>query len=360
MISKLKRIFEIFKESVINRRKKSALFYIIENADWSIRHDGINIISNIEMIEATTSTRAYGARNAIVHYGSVNTFFRRAKLRLPHTSNRIVVTWFHVEPDDQRTGLIQKALPHVDIWHTSCLMTREKLIRIGIPSDKITIIPLGVKLDKFKPAVPSAKIFSKKYLGIPINKIVVGSFQKDGIGWGKGLDPKWVKGPDIFCDVIERLAIKHNIFVLLTGPARGYVKSRLDKARIPYHHDYVTTPDELVRYYKALDLYLVTSRVEGGPKSILESMASGIPLISTRVGMAPDIIHHGESGLLAEIDDSPMLFSYADQIINDPALAIRLAENGLKTVQNFGWDRIATLYYEKLYSPLIGQSKELK
>ena len=110
--------------------------------------------------------------------------------------------------------------------------------------------------------------------------MVIGSFQKDGKGWGEGNEPKLIKGPD----------------VLLTGPARGYVKTGLESLKIPCKHLYLQDYREIGKYYQALDAYLVTSREEGGPKGVLESMASGIPLISTRVGQAQDLVKQGING----------------------------------------------------------------
>ena len=52
-----------------------------------------------------------------------------------------------------------------------------------------------------------------------------------------------------------------------------------------------------------MDLYLITSREEGGPKGLIESMAAGVPVVSTRVGMAPALIKDGINGAIAAVDD---------------------------------------------------------
>jgi glycosyltransferase involved in cell wall biosynthesis len=59
----------------------------------------------------------------------------------------------------------------------------------------------------------------------------------------------------------------------------------------------------LLPFYHALDLYLVTSRQEGGPKALLESMASGVPVVTTRVGQAMDLVRHGENAWMVDVDD---------------------------------------------------------
>src|SRR4029453_9306139 len=101
--------------------------------------------------------------------------------------------------------------------------------------------------------------------GLATTAFVAGSFQKDGVGWGEGLEPKLVKGPDVLLAAVERLreAVPHRP-VRLTGPARGYVRQGLDDLGVPYRHVSARSRDELAQAYHALDVYLVSSRQEGG------------------------------------------------------------------------------------------------
>jgi glycosyltransferase involved in cell wall biosynthesis len=235
------------------------------------------------------------------------------------------------------------------LWHTSCNIARDKLIEFGIPKEKITVIPLGVSLNVFSVPTSQQKESVRSKLGISKGKVVIGSFQKDGDGWGRGLKPKLIKGPDIFCDVIEQLQKQYDLFVLLTGPARGYVKGRLEKAGVPYLHHFLTSLDELAEYYKAIDLYIVASRQEGGPKSILESLASGVPLVTAKVGMAPDVITDGVNGFLTSVGDVGEIAKKASYIIENRDLRNEFRVNGLKTVKNYDWPVIASLYKKNIY-----------
>jgi glycosyltransferase involved in cell wall biosynthesis len=56
----------------------------------------------------------------------------------------------------------------------------------------------------------------------------------------------------------------------------------------------------MVEFYQGLDACICASRVEGGPHSLLEASACGVPVISTRVGLAPELIDSGSNGLLVE------------------------------------------------------------
>ena len=334
----------------------SVLYYIIEPADWSIKWDGKYItenLNNLKLIRARTTTIHFGIRNQIIHFGSINTFLTSKGFKKPHKSNKVVLTWFHVAPDDTRIRFVKEAQKYVDVVHTSSPITRKKLIEIGIPEERIVVVPLGVDLNLFKPISLEEKQKIRKEIDIPKDKIVIGSFQKDGAGWGEGLEPKWVKGPDIFVKVVDGLKKDYDIFVLLLGPARGYVKRELDKRGIPYKHIFLKNYLEIPKYYNTLDLYLVTSREEGGPKAVLEAMASCIPLVSTKVGMAEDVINDGYNGLLADVNDVEMLTERAGKILDEGDMSKKMAENGLETVRNYSWEKIAKKYHEMIYLPLM-------
>jgi glycosyltransferase involved in cell wall biosynthesis len=105
--------------------------------------------------------------------------------------------------------------------------------------------------------------------------------------------------------------------VLLTGPARGYVKNGLERLRIPFRHALVSGPGAMGECYQALDAYVVSSRDEGGPKAVLEAMACGVPLITTRVGQAVDLVVSGRNGWLVDLEDAEGLAHAAEQALAD-------------------------------------------
>jgi glycosyltransferase involved in cell wall biosynthesis len=91
---------------------------------------------------------------------------------------------------------------------------------------------------------------------------------------------------------------------------------------------------EIAKLYRALDLYVVSSRQEGGPKAVLESMATGVPLVTTHVGQAMDLVRHGENAYMTAIEDVEALAFYSLQVYrsNEADLQSMLAE-GLKTAK---------------------------
>lgn len=340
--------------------KNRKIYYIVEPIGWSINWDGKYITENIKRVFKhpakvlkISKIRLSRIQNQILHFGSRSTY-------LPYNheyinkNNKIIMTWFHgTDEDIEYIRLLPKISKDLSVIHTSCTITRDQLIRWGAAHEKIKIIPIGVDIDLFNSMKKYNKKDIRKGLGIPDNVTCIGSFQKDGDGWGEGNSPKMIKGPDIFCDVIEKLNKRYPVFVLLTGPARGYVKNRLDKAGIPFKHFYLKNYLNIVKFYKALDLYLISSRAEGGPKALLESFASGVPLVSTDVGMVHDIAQNGSNALVSEADQIESLVNNCRRVIEDYDLKSRLISGGYKTVKDFDWKIIAGRYYREIYSKLF-------
>lgn len=344
------RKIQIFKNLAGNHYLRKKVNYIIEDANWAIRDVGYQITSRTPESRMTTSFE--GIKNSIIHFGSINTIPIKNNhiIQWPHKSNRIIVTCFHVSPGDPRVELIGKLDKRIDLWHTSCSITKKELIRHGASEEKVKVIPLGIDLDKFYPASSEAKKELRNKFEIPYGKIVIGSFQKDGNGWGEGLEPKLIKGPDIFLKVISRLKEDFDIHCLLSGPARGYIKKGLEEMNIPYTHKYYENPWEVAECFRACDLYIMASRVEGGPKSILESLASGVPLVATKVGMVTDVLQEGQDAFLAEPEDAVMISEKVHFLLHNTTQTERFTSNGLEKVKLYSWDKIAERYHSELYS----------
>ena len=336
-------------------QKQRQLVYLIEKGDWSIKWDGYYITRNLPAsLSPVTSRPNDRMKNKILHFGSKHLFFREKGYKKPHKSNKSVVTWFHVTPGDTTLEYIPPAMKYIDILHTSCSTTLNILLEHGAMKEKTVVIPLGVDTEKFKPPIGQEYENIRQRLGIPKDRICIGSFQKDGVGWGEGLEPKMIKGPDILCDVLEELHQEFPIHVLLTGPARGYVKHRLQQSNIPVTYHYLLNYLDIVDYYKALDLYIVSSRAEGGPKAILEAMACGVPLVTTKVGMVNEIIQNRINGFVVKGND---IVNELVDLARNVIMEVDKDEYCTKAVsyaKKNDWKVISSRYYNEIYSKLIG------
>jgi glycosyltransferase involved in cell wall biosynthesis len=255
------------------------------------------------------------------------------------TRHRISLDYLHGTPGShpafarllEALGRRQSRVERVRVSHAAM---ERCVLEAGIAPAKVHRIALGVDVGMFAVQTPASRAAARARLGLPAAALVVGSFQKDGVGWGEGLEPKLIKGPDVLVDALDALRARvRDVCVLLTGPARGFVKRGLEQRGIPYRHRLVGDHAEIGECYQALDVYVVASREEGGPKAVLEAMASGVPLVTTRVGQAADLVVHRENGLLVEIEDKEALADAACAAVSDTELRAKLVAHGRRTAE---------------------------
>jgi glycosyltransferase involved in cell wall biosynthesis len=343
---------------VINKTKK--IYYIVEPANWVINWEGIYISKYIRLLYnkpvkllKPSKLRLSIIKNQIIHFGSRNVYLPQ-NYKYVNENNNLILTWYHgTDRDIQYIESLKEASKELSIIHTSCTISKDNLIRWGVDKDKIVVIPIGVDIKLFREAAAYNRESIREKLGIPAGSICIGSFQKDGEGWEEGNSPKYVKAPDVFCEVVKRLGKRYPVFVLLSGPARGYVKNQLQSSGIPFKHLYLKDYQDIAELYRAIDLYIVSSRAEGGPKALLESFASEVPLVSTDVGMVHDIGINGYNSMISKIDDVESLTRNCERIIDDENLRKKIIRGGFETVKDFDWNIIAKRYYEEIYSRFL-------
>lgn len=339
----------LVKKPSSNNTKKRNVIYIVENANWSIKADGQEICKRVRALgrKAFIDSSSLLYAGNILHFGSGYSFSQEA-FRKTSRNNKVIVTFFHGKYGDhplldQLLDKLKNNISNIDAIAVANSTMQSRFLDMGVPKEKLYFIPLGVDLNFFKPLSEQERLNRRTQKNIPEDAFVVGSFQKDGDGWGEGLNPKMIKGPDVFCDAMKTLKEKHkkNVFCLLSGPARGYVKKRLEEDGIPYLHYYFDDPNEVAQLYQLLDAYAVSSREEGGPKAILESLACGVPLVTTDVGMAKDVLEGQECGFICPVEDSSAIANALNQIAQDPCLREQLKVKGLQRVQKYSWEQTA-------------------
>lgn len=217
------------------------------------------------------------------------------------------------------------------------------LISKGVQKGKIFKIPIGINLIKFPFVNRKKREKIKDKRGLK-NFLVIGSFQKDGIGWSDGNKPKKIKGPDIFLKIVNELSKKNKIHVVLTGPSRGYVKKKLSDLKISFEHHYLKNYYDIIKYYSMIDAYIVSSREEGGPRSLLESMASGVIIYSTKVGQAKEIIQNGKNGFLYDLSEVKKIAKMISKNYYDLKKSDRIIKQARKNAKNFSYKKTRRLW----------------
>jgi glycosyltransferase involved in cell wall biosynthesis len=331
-------------------RDHSRLFIVGDRLGWSIDDDRTRLAATARRLGyEVASNRFLRLRRGQPVFQ--HNHFNALQPRWLESSHRLGLSYFHGRPGtagypefDRAYEALRRSADRIDRVQVTHAEMRELVVDAGVPAERVFKIPIGVELERFPLVAEPARAFDG-----PESAFVIGSFLKDGVGMDDGLEPKLLKGPDTFVAVVERLReVIPEIFVLLTGPARGYVRRELDRLGIPYRHVLLGSRDELTRTYGSVDVCLVCSRQEGGPKAVLEAMASGMPLVSTRVGQATELVTDGKNGLLTDVDDIDALVAAVVRVHDDPALRARLRRAGRATAEAHAEERLDPLWAELL------------
>ncbi len=202
----------------------------------------------------------------------------------------VVTTIHHIEFDTYSAdSAMYKAVDQITTrYHVTCNKVKKDLRKITFK--EIIVSNFWINENVFIPMNSSKNIFRQQFQ-IPSNVYAVGSFQKD-TDKNDTTKPLNNKGADILFGILLDMRVtKPNLFVVLTGYFREYLITRLQSAQIPFIYHQCVTRENLNKLYNTLDLYVVASRVEGGPRAIMECAITRTPIISTDVGIADTILN---------------------------------------------------------------------
>lgn len=280
-----------------------------------------------------------------------------------HLAEKYVIA--HI-PHDVKNMLMRpdylRILPFVNRWIVTSRRAKRMLDEVRLVGN---YIPSPVDLEKFcrmDKQDPELERIRNEY-NIPSDTYLIGSFQRDT----EGIDlktPKYIKGPDIFFEMIKRIyKLNKDICVILAGPRRFWLINQLSRETIPFIHvgksvekariddiNINTLPQEIINYlYNIIDLYVVTSRLEGGPKAITECAAAKCKILSTNVGQAADIL------TLGNVYSDPV--EGIDLIIDDIKTngLLHAVKTNYKKVIDEHTLEIVSMYWEQVYHELTSK-----
>ncbi len=98
--------------------------------------------------------------------------------------------------------------------------------------------------------------------------------------------------------------------------------------------------DDMASLYRTATVAINPSRIDNMPNSVLEAMASGVPVVSTNVGGVPFIMRDGVTGLLVQAGDPAAMAAAVRRILDDGQLATKLRDAALADVQQYAWPNV--------------------
>ena len=199
---------------------------------------------------------------------------------------KVLTTIHHIDENKFNREDFESLDQYVDFYHVISKITQAKLQKIT--NKKIFYSPFWIDENNWFEIKNKMKL--KEKYGINNEEFLIGSFQRDTEIDGKS--PKLEKGPDnLLKIIIDYKLIGKDIKVILCGTRRDYIINELNQNNIKFSYFEMISTKELNELYNILDLYVVSSRVEGGPAAIMEAALAKTPLISTDVGLASEILH---------------------------------------------------------------------
>jgi sugar transferase (PEP-CTERM/EpsH1 system associated) len=140
------------------------------------------------------------------------------------------------------------------------------------------------------------------------------------------------------------------------GPLRERLQTCVQEEAIESNVWFTGDREDVPDLLGMLDLFVLPSLGEGISNTILEAMASGLPVVATRVGGNPELVEDGETGTLVPDSDPRTMASVLSAYISDRQMLERHGAAGLSKVsRQFRWDRCVAAYLS-VYDELLGKT----
>ena len=188
---------------------------------------------------------------------------------------------------------------------------REELLAMKIARpERVSVVPLGLELDPLLEAQARRGALRGRLRLSPETKLV---------GIVARLVP--IKDHGTFLAAAARVALADpavHFVVAGDGPLRAGLEAAGRAAGLNGRMHFLGWWEDLPALYADLDVVALTSRNEGTPVCLLEAMAAAVPVVATAVGGVPDVVRHGETGLLVPPGDPAAVAAALASLLADP------------------------------------------
>lgn len=186
-------------------------------------------------------------------------------------------------------------------------------------------------------AINPRQFISNRIRSRPRNPFQIGTF-----GFARELKDR--KRTDILLEALTILKNENYSFELtVQGPYWSKLQNSFIQQGISVKNLGFLSNNQAMKSYRLLDLYVCSSDVEGGPLPVLEALASGVPVVSTRVGVATEALSMG-GGILVDKADPEQMATAIGTIMDNSTLYQQLVIEAIKVSEDFSWDKIGKEY----------------
>jgi len=223
---------------------------------------------------------------------------------------------------------------------------RYLLAHEDLDDSSVITISNGIDTERFRPAIGAQRKQARSELGMPADAFVIG-------GVGRLVSQKNFL---LFLKVASNI-LKHypevRFAIAGTGPLEPILQAEAENLGISSQIIFLGHVSNRQSLYHALDILLITSDFEGTPMTLLEAMASGIPVVASGVDGIAEVCSDGVNSLLAHPGDSAAFEKSLLRLIQDETLRGDLASAGRQTIlERYDIQRI-TERIERVYCDLL-------
>jgi glycosyltransferase involved in cell wall biosynthesis len=223
---------------------------------------------------------------------------------------------------------------------------RHMLIEQGVPASNAITVHEGIDLAHVD-AAPPANVHEMFWL--PHKAPLVGNI-------GALVPHKGQRHLIEAAAMVVREVPDARFLILGEGDLKASLEKQIADAALTKHVLLAGFRPDVLSILKGFDLFVMPSVTEGLGTSLLDAMACAKPIVASRVGGIPEVVRHGETGLLVPPKDSRDLAASIIRLLLDPALAARFAQAGLARVrEKFSLERMVAGTLE-VYARLAGSS----
>ena len=223
-------------------------------------------------------------------------------------------------------------------------------VRSKISSIKYKVINNGINIEKFNISINRNQ--KKKELDFESDDFVIGLF-------GRFVP---AKAHEVLLQSLNEVILtypKVKILFVGSGPTEDLIKKIASDMGLIEHVTFAGFRKDVPELFRILDLFVLTSTREGFPITLLEAMASEVPVIVTNIGGNSDIIQDGENGFIIEPNDVEELSKRIINIIKHPKQVKVITDHAAKTVKRNFTSKIMAQATERLILELYNQNSSV-